>query len=219
MLSGLAETIPGFEERTGQNQMATAVEKALREEEHLAVEAPCGVGKTFAYLLPAIRHAIENDTRVIICTANIALQEQIISKDLPALAKAVQKPFRYELIKGIGNYLCLDRTQDLRHEEGRVTFDRHEKAQWKKISRWAEETRSGDVSDLPFEPAQGVWGRVKGIAEFCTGIECHHFDDCFAMEARRRLRDAQIIVTNYHLFFAHLRLKAAAKKKAANSSL
>jgi ATP-dependent DNA helicase DinG len=212
MLSGLAETIPGFEERTGQNQMATAVEKALREEEHLAVEAPCGVGKTFAYLLPAIRHAIENDTRVIVCTANIALQEQIISKDLPALEKAVQKPFRYELIKGIGNYLCLDRAQDLRHEEGRVTFDRYEKAQWKKISRWAEETRSGDVSDLPFEPAPGVWGRVKGISEFCTGIECHHFDDCFAMEARRRLRDAQIIVTNYHLFFAHLRLKAAAKK-------
>ncbi len=212
MLSGLADTIPGFEERSGQVQMASAVENALRTREHLAVEAPCGVGKTFAYLLPAIQHAIDNDTRVIICTANIALQEQIISKDLPALAKAVGRPFRYELIKGIGNYLCLDRFHDLNQQTGRGSFDRSETAQWKKVVRWAEETRSGDRSDLPFEPAPAIWGRVKGVAEFCTSVECPHYDDCFAMEARRRLKDAQIIVTNYHLFFAHLRLKAAAKK-------
>ncbi len=212
MLTNLVDTIPDFEERSGQIKMASAVEEALKNGEHLAVEAPCGVGKTFAYLLPAIEHAIKNETRVVICTANIALQEQIISKDLPALENAVEEPFRYELIKGIGNYLCLDRFEELNSGTSRATFDRSEKAQWKKVVRWAEETTSGDLSDLPFEPASNVWGRVKGVAEFCTGVECHFFDDCFAMEARRRLKDAQIIVTNYHLFLAHLRLKAAAKK-------
>jgi len=208
----LAKTIPGYEHRSGQAEMAAAVEEALARKKHLAIEAPCGVGKTFAYLVPAIRHALATETRVVVCTANIALQEQLIEKDLPLLAKAMLKPFRYELIKGIGNYLCLDRTEDVENELRSLTFDEDESAQWKKLVRWKGRTKTGDVSDLSFTPLDSLWNRVNGQTDLCNGAQCRFFEDCFAMEARRRLKNAQIIVTNYHLFFAHLAVRVAAER-------
>ncbi len=208
----IARAIEGFEPRAGQRDMAAAIERALAGRKHLAVEAPCGVGKTFAYLVPAIRHAIETETRVVVCTANIALQEQLIEKDLPLLRKALPEPFKYELIKGIGNYLCLDRFGDTKAELQELTFEEEEQAQWKKLIRWAGKTASGDVSDLAFTPLDSLWNRVNGVAELCNGAQCTYFDDCFAMEARRRLKNATVIVTNYHLFFAHLAVKIAAER-------
>src|SRR5687768_5939679 len=101
--------------------MARAVEAALAERHHLLVEAPCGVGKSFAYLAPAIEHAVRTDTRVVVCTANIALQEQLVSKDLPRLQQILPVRFRYDLIKGIGNYLCKDRTYEGRQEIAGMT--------------------------------------------------------------------------------------------------
>jgi ATP-dependent DNA helicase DinG len=198
----------GYEIRPGQARMAEAVERAVRRKRHLAVEAPCGIGKTYAYLVPAVRHAQETDSRVVVCTANIALQEQIFEKDLPALARLLPRKFTYALIKGINNYLCLDRFEETRGELARVTFDRKELRHWEKIVAWRGETETGDLSDLDFEPAEGVWSRVNGVSELCNGSQCRFYEDCFAMDARRRLRGAQVIVTNYHLFFAHLRVKA-----------
>ncbi len=198
----------GYEPRPGQVEMARAVERAIAEKHALAIEAPCGIGKTYAYLVPAIEHAIATDSRVIVCTANIALQEQIFEKDLPALAKLLPRKFTYALIKGINNYLCLDRYRDTLEEIAPVTFDRKELRHWEKIRAWADETKTGDLSDLSFEPADSVWNKVNGASELCNGSECRFYDDCFAMDARRRLRGAQVIVTNYHLFFAHLRVKS-----------
>lgn len=212
MLAEIASRIRGFEERPGQVAMADAVAGTLKSGGALAVEAPCGIGKTYAYLVPAIRHAIETKSRVVVCTANIALQEQIVEKDLPALAKAMPEPFRFALIKGIGNYLCLDRFHDTRGELATITFDKKEIKHWNKVMDWAGTTESGDRSDLDFEPLDGVWHRVNGVPELCTGAECRYYEDCHAMEARKRLRDAHVIVTNYHLFFAHLRVKMAAEK-------
>lgn len=212
MLAELAAKIRGFEERPGQVQMAEAVAQALKSESTLAVEAPCGIGKTFAYLVPAIRHALASKTKVVICTANIALQEQLFEKDLPALAKALPESFTYALVKGIGNYLCLDRFHETESELVRITFDKREVRHWNKVVEWAGETKNGDVSDLDFEPLDGVWGRVNGVSELCTGGDCRYASKCFAMDARRKLRDANLIVTNYHLFFANLRVKIAAER-------
>src|SRR3954471_961272 len=198
-----------YEIRKGQIEMAQAVDEAIRDKKHLAIEAPCGIGKTYAYLIPAIEHAIATDSRVIVCTANIALQEQIVEKDLPGLAKLMPKKFTWALIKGINNYLCLDRLQETQGELMNVTFDRKQLRHFQKVAAWADETKTGDLSDLDFEPDDGVWGRVNGVSELCNGSQCRFYEDCFAMDARRRLRGAQVIVTNYHLFFAHLRVKAA----------
>jgi ATP-dependent DNA helicase DinG len=197
-----------YEIRPGQAEMAGAVERAIREKRHLALEAPCGIGKTYAYLIPAIEHAIAADARVVVCTANIALQEQICEKDLPTLAKILPRKFTWALIKGINNYLCLDRFEETRAELPQVVFDRKQLRQFQKISVWKDETKTGDISDLEIEPEEGVWGRVNGVSELCNGSQCRFYEDCFAMDARRRLRGAQVIVTNYHLFFAHLRVKS-----------
>jgi len=198
-----------YEIRSGQIEMAQAVDEALRNRRHLAIEAPCGIGKTYAYLVPAIEHAIATDSRVVVCTANIALQEQIVEKDLPGLAKIMPRKFTWALIKGINNYLCRDRLEETRGELMGVSFDRKELRHFQKIETWADETKTGDLSDLDFEPEDSVWGRVNGVSELCNGSQCRFYEDCFAMDARRRLRGAQVIVTNYHLFFAHLRVKAA----------
>ena len=197
-----------YEIRAGQIEMAQAVDRAITEKRHLSIEAPCGIGKTYAYLIPAIEHAIATDSRVVVCTANIALQEQIVEKDLPGLAKIMPKKFTWALIKGINNYLCLDRFEETSKELMHVSFDRKELRHFQKIQEWAEETKSGDLSDLDFEPEDAVWNRVNGVSELCNGSQCRFYEDCFAMDARRRLRGAQVIVTNYHLFFAHLRVKA-----------
>jgi ATP-dependent DNA helicase DinG len=205
----VAKSLKGFETRPGQTRMAAAVARAVAEKRHVAIEAPCGIGKTFAYLLPAVEHALRTDTRVVVCTANIALQEQIFEKDLPAIAKILGKPFNYALIKGINNYLCRDRLVETAEELPTVTFDRAQLRHFQKIAAWADETKSGDLSDLDFEPQEAVWHRVNGVSDLCNGSQCRFYDECFAMDARRRLRNAQVIVANYHLFFAHVRLKAA----------
>jgi ATP-dependent DNA helicase DinG len=197
-----------YEIRTGQIEMAEAVDRAIRDKRHLSIEAPCGIGKTYAYLIPAIEHAIATDSRVIVCTANIALQEQIVEKDLPGLAKIMPRKFTWALIKGINNYLCLDRLKETQGELMHVSFDRKELRHFQKIEAWADETKTGDLSDLDFEPADPVWNRVNGVSELCNGSQCRFYEECFAMDARRRLRGAQVIVTNYHLFFAHLRVKS-----------
>jgi ATP-dependent DNA helicase DinG len=205
----LAKAAHGYEERPGQLQMAAAVERAIRERRHLAVEAPCGIGKTYAYLVPALAHALDTGSRVVVATANIALQEQLVRKDLPELQRAFPRPFAFALIKGINNYLCLDRLEELRAELAPVTFDRRELRQWKRLDDWADGTSTGDVSELDFEPDDAVWQRVNGVRELCNGSECRWYEDCHAMNARRRLRSVQVIVTNYHLFCAHLAVKAA----------
>ncbi len=204
----VAKTFRGYETRPGQTKMAAAVARAVAEKKHIAIEAPCGIGKTFAYLLPAVEHALRTDSRVVVCTANIALQEQIFEKDLPAISKILGKKFNYALIKGINNYLCRDRLVETAEELPTVTFDRTQLRHFQKIAAWADETKSGDLSDLDFEPQDSVWHRVNGVSDLCNGSQCRFYDDCFAMDARRRLRNAQVVVANYHLFFAHVRVRS-----------
>ena len=208
----IAGSIPGYEKRPGQIKMARAVESALARKEHLAVEAPCGIGKSFAYLVPAIRHALATETRVVVVTANIALQEQLIEKDLPALARSLPERFSYALIKGINNYLCLDRYDDADSDASQLLLDAAESEQWETLHDWVARTATGDPSELDVALDGSIWAKVNGVSELCNGAQCLYFDRCFAMNARRNLGKVNIIVTNYHLYFAHLAVKMAAER-------
>ena len=203
----LERNFRGYEPRGGQVRMAEAVERALAAPEHLAVEAPCGVGKTFAYLVPILARAVAAGTRAVVCTANIALQEQIFGKDLPALERVLPEMPDACLLKGLNNYLCLDRFEETAGELSGITFNRSQARTWEKIRAWRETTSAGDVSELDIEPEETVWNRVNGAPELCPGPACRFHGECFVMKARRRARQARIIVTNYHLLFAHLAVR------------
>ncbi len=208
----IAGTIPGYEKRPGQIKMAKAIEAALAKKEHLVVEAPCGIGKSFAYLVPAIRHALATETRVVVVTANIALQEQLIDKDLPALARSLPENFSYALIKGINNYLCLDRYEEADADAGQLLLDATENEQWEALHDWVGRTTTGDPSELDVSLDSSIWAKVNGVSELCNGAQCVFFDRCYAMDARRRLGKVNVIVTNYHLYFAHLAVRMAAER-------
>ncbi len=207
----LARRFKDYEPRPGQMKMAVAVARALSEKRHLAVEAPCGIGKSFAYLAPAIEHAVAEGTKVVVCTANIALQEQLVRKDLPGLKELLPVPFTWALVKGLGNYLCLDRWNETLGEDS-LFADEEELELKHRFDDWARTTTTGDHSDLPFSPPDAIWGRANGVTELCNGHHCPRYDACFAMDARRRAASATVVVTNYHLYFAHLALKIATER-------
>lgn len=200
----LARAFTAYEFRPQQLEMARHVQQVIEEGGTLACEAPCGVGKTFAYLVPAIAWAAAHECRVVVCTANIALQEQLMKKDVPFLRQALGIPFEYRLIKGLSNYLCLDRYNEAKREL-RDLFSN----EWPELREWARVTRSGDRSDIPFEPDPQLWWRISGIGDLCNGPQCYYFKECHAMNARRALGSAQLIICNYHLLFSDLRLRSA----------
>lgn len=146
--------------------------------------------------------------RAIVVTANIALQEQLIMKDLPLLQEVLPQPFTFAIAKGRGNYLCLDRFDDAQAEfllMGPQGFDAKE--QWATINQWAATTKLGDLSELPFEPLTQLRTKMTVSADECIGKVCGRFDDCHAERAKKKLATAQVIVTNYHLFFASLAMQ------------
>lgn len=193
----LARAHADYERRDGQIALALAIGRAFAEGAHLDAEAPAGTGKSFAYLVPLIDHALTTETPAIVVTANIALQEQLMNKDLPMLARAMPRAFTSTLLKGMNNYLCLDRFEEA--DEGLFDAD--------PLHDWARATQTGDRSELEDEPRRDAWRRICGVPELCTGSECDHFDRCFVMAARDRARRVSVVVTNYHLLFSHLRIR------------
>ena len=197
-----------YEERPGQVALAEAIDRALAHRAHLDAEAPAGTGKSFAYLVPLIQHALARERPAVVVTANIALQEQLVRKDLPFLAKVMPEKFSYALVKGLGNYLCLDRAG-----EAMQTLWMGGNGQGGALREWVQTTKTGDRSDLSAEPPREAWRRICGVTDLCNGSECRYYDDCFAMAARARARKVQLIVTNYHLLFAHLLYNDVGKKR------
>ncbi|TRX37635.1 ATP-dependent DNA helicase [Corynebacterium guaraldiae] len=199
----------GGARRAGQVRMAEAVTTALEKERHLAVQAGTGTGKSLAYLVPAFRHAQETGHTVIVSTATLALQRQLVERDLPRLAEALEphleKKPTFAIMKGRSNYVCLNkvsRAAELDDEDALLDQDaisslgRHVQ----RVYEWAENTETGDREDLEPGVPDLAWRQVSVTSNECLGAtRCPHGEDCFAELARRRAADVDIVVTNHAL--------------------
>ncbi len=208
----LARELPGFEPRPGQLHLARAIDQAMREEQHILGEAPCGTGKSLAYGVPAAYHAAKRGKRVVIVTANIALQEQLVGKDLPMLARLLPWPMSFALLKGKSNYLCVDKLDALAIAAQQPAA--RQQPELVDIRRWANTTSTGDKSQLSFVPTSKNWSKVSSTAAECVRERCDFVNCCFAEAAKERAEAAQIVVTNYHMLFAHLEVLATTGKHA-----
>ena len=204
-----ASRFPGYEMREGQVALARMVDEAMSGGRHALGEGPCGTGKSVAYAVPAVHHAHHDKKRVVIATANIALQEQLVRKDLPMLASVLPWSFSFALLKGRNNYVCLARRaeSEVRGELRGLYYDDQQR-QVDDVLAWAEATKTGDVSELPFIPHAQVWSKFSVGSDECKGEGCPFRDDCFAERAKGLAQGADLVVTNYHMLFAHLALRA-----------
>ncbi|OUC78145.1 ATP-dependent DNA helicase [Gordonia lacunae] len=204
-----AVTALGGRRRDGQVAMASAVAHAIDTGEHLAVQAGTGTGKSLAYLVPAIRHAVESGRTVVVSTATIALQRQLIERDLPRLAKALKKPIGREptfaILKGRGNYLCLNKIHSGTAEEPDTElFDPFELSRTgrevTRLREWSSDTETGDRDDLVPGVSDRSWRQVSVTARECLGAaNCSYGEDCFAEQSRRRSGKVDVVVTNHAL--------------------
>jgi ATP-dependent DNA helicase DinG len=207
----IARRLDAYESRPSQLDLMRLIIRGFNEDCTVAAEAGTGVGKSFAYLLPAMRYALENDERIVISTATINLQQQLYDKDIPLVADlwsdgalGQKSALKAVLIKGRGNYLCRRRLTDaLRETE---LFDDAEDLE--RIAAWAETTASGSRSDLSFLPAESLWSRVCSEADLCMGMRCAERERCFVLALRKEAADARILVVNHHLLFADLAARA-----------
>jgi ATP-dependent DNA helicase DinG len=201
----VAQRLPGFEQRDEQLEMAHAVAKSMDERSHLLVEAGTGVGKSFAYLVPAILNAVQK-RRVVISTYTIALQEQLITKDIPFLAGVLPMKFNAVLGKGRQNYLCMRRLS-MAQKAGRRLFPTTvQQEQVQALSVWAAENPDASLQDVDFKIDPGVWEKVRSESGLCSGGQCEQHGRCPLQLARRRMQAADIVVVNHALFFSDLAL-------------
>jgi ATP-dependent DNA helicase DinG len=197
-----AREVANFAPRESQQVMAEAVEEAIAERQMLIAEAGTGTGKTFAYLVPALR----SGKRVIVSTGTKTLQDQLFHRDLPRVREVIGARLRTSLLKGRANYLCLYRT-DQTAKDGRFG-SREQVAHLQAIRAWAKRTDSGDRGEFAEVPEDSpLWPRVTSTAENCLGADCPMFGDCFVVKARRAAQEADLVVVNHHLLFADLAIK------------
>ncbi len=202
----IARAMEGYEDRPEQVRMARAVAEALSQSRHLIVEAGTGVGKSFAYLVPALAWAAEADGKVAVATSTIALQEQLVEKDLPALAKTLPFATPFALVKGRGNYVCLRRLHLAAGAGGDLFPADDEREQLLAILSWAEKG-GGSRQELPFEPAFDVWDSVRAESGNCLHKACPFYERCAYQEGRRRTHAARLLVMNHHVLLSDLALR------------
>lgn len=212
----------GYEARPEQIQMARAVARAMDGGGRLLAEAGTGVGKSYAYLLPAIQRCVEFGETVVIATNTIALQEQIVRKDIPMLMRALglgeadaegptehdpMATLRPALVKGRGNYLSLRRLEQASKRQDKLFVDGVARGSLHAIEDWARETRDGTLTSLPQLDRPGVWDHVRSDSANCMGRRCHNYDICFYQKARRKMERSNLLVCNHALFFSDLALR------------
>lgn len=208
--SGLLSRAKCFEYRPQQQAMAVAVAQALENREHLAVEAGTGVGKSLAYLIPAILFAVREKRKAVVSTHTINLQEQLTEKDLPMLQQVLSQPFRFTMLKGRGNYLCTRRLHKAVQQAASL-FTSSESEELKRIAEWSRTTVDGSLSDFEVEPDLKVWSQVCSERGLCTPKTCGEGSDwardhsaCFFQRARGRILGSDVLVLNHTLFFTLL---------------
>ncbi len=235
----IARRLGNYEQRPQQMELARAVADALSNQKHLIAEAGTGVGKSFAYLVPAILFATadqddsleisperaqataedradrEEDAagprsrRIVVSTHTIALQEQLMSKDLPLLNSVIPREFTSVLVKGRGNYLSR-RRYGIARTRATSLLSEMENEQLKQIQPWVADTTDGSLSSLPFRPSGSLWDEVASDSDNCLGKNCSTYNSCFYYQARKRVFGAQILVVNHALFFSDLAVRSAA---------
>lgn len=198
----LARTVDTFQPRAGQTEMALAVADAIAERSVLVAEAGTGVGKTYAYLVPALLSGV----RVLLSTATKTLQDQLFARDLPRLTQALGLPLRTALLKGRASYLCLHRLTLARQDHSAATAQTAYALA--RVERWAQGTRSGDLAELPgLDERSPVIPLVTSTRDNCLGSNCPRHRDCHVNLARREALAADVVVINHHLFFADLAVR------------
>ncbi|AHH16085.1 putative ATP-dependent helicase [Nocardia nova SH22a] len=196
--------------RTGQQTMSAAVAHSIDTKEHLAVQAGTGTGKSLAYLVPSLRHAVQSGRTVVVSTATIALQRQLVDRDLPRLAQALEKPLgrraRFAILKGRNNYLCLHKINSVVPDEPPETelFDAFAISRLgrevQRLNEWASDTETGDRDELVPGVTDRAWRQVSVSARECLGKgRCPFGTDCFAERARAESGQADVVVTNHAL--------------------
>src|SRR6516162_7941931 len=206
----IARRLPGYEPRPQQLAMADAVAAAIAERHHLMVEAGTGVGKSFAYLVPAILAATaDKECKVVVSTHTISLQEQLIHKDIPFLQSVMPQEFRAVLVKGRSNYISLRRLRGAQQRMDSLLAEESANDQLIQIGRWSRRTQEGSRSDLSFQPLPAVWDLVESDSGNCLGKKCSDYEKCFYFKARKQIYGANLIVVNHALFFSDLALRRA----------
>jgi len=207
----VARVLGAFEDRPSQRDMAAYIADAYNDGGVALLEAGTGVGKSFAYLVPALLWARENGERTVVSTNTINLQEQLVGKDLPILARALatgdHRP-SFALLKGWKNYLCLARLEQARAGQESM-FDDTRSAELETLAGWAARTGDGSLADLADEPSNEVWDAVAAESDLCTRLKCPHFERCFVFQARRRAAEADVVVVNHHLLASDLAVRMA----------
>jgi ATP-dependent DNA helicase DinG len=197
----IARRLESFELRPSQLDLMELIIQAFNDDALAAAEAGTGVGKSFAYLLPAMTYALDNDERIVISTATITLQQQLYEKDIPLMIAALGKKIKTVLVKGRGNYLCRRRFEDAVREPGILE---EEQNLLQGVLAWAGTTRTGSRSDLSLMLPETLWGRINSEADLCMGMRCPERERCFMLALRKECADARILVVNHHLLFADL---------------
>lgn len=205
----LAREFGLFEVRQPQVQMARAIAGAFNSGNFLVVEAGTGTGKSLAYLVPAIKWAVKNygpHGRVIISTNTKNLQEQLFFKDLPILHSILKEKFKAVLLKGKGNYLCLDKWVTVMNDM-QYRLNPYERLRMLPLYFWVNQTKTGDISEnsgFRVERNAGLWSKFIAENNYCPGKACKYYDKCFLMKARNNARDAHIVLINHSLLFSDL---------------
>lgn len=211
----VARRLDRYEERPEQLEMAEAVVRAMEEKHHLLVEAGTGVGKSFAYLVPAILETCRlNETRtgkerkrLIVSTNTISLQEQLINRDIPFLNAVLPVEFSAVLVKGRSNYISLRRLKGTVERAGSTFSNEEELNQLDQIAQWSRKTSDGSRSDLEFRPHPKIWDEIQSEHGNCLGKRCATYNECFYYRARRRVWNADVLVVNHALFFSDLAIR------------
>lgn len=201
----VAVQLPGFRTRPSQVEMLRQVTSAFNRSQIAVAEAGTGVGKSFAYLIPAVSWVHANSERVVIATATINLQQQLVEHDLPLVQRSLGTDIPVALVKGRGNYVCRRRLDEQRAEADLFSDGESVRA----IAEWAESSPTGSRSDLPFPVSSEEWSRVNSEPDTCSASRCPNRERCFILKARQRAAGAKILVANHHLVFSDLAVRQA----------
>jgi ATP-dependent DNA helicase DinG len=196
-----------YEDRQGQRDYARSVARLYNLGGIGLLEAGTGIGKSLGYLVPALRWSAANKERTVVSTNTINLQEQLVQKDLPFLAGALDdQPVRFALLKGWRNYLCLQRLEQAAGSHATL-FPGDGEQPLVDLIQWAGKTKDGSLSDLPVQPPEDVWDEVAAEPDLCTRLKCRFFEKCFVFAARRKAAQADVIVVNHHLLLSDIAVR------------